>query len=147
MPSTFIDRAYTNASLLQKAKEVCNKHMTSKTTITPISQRLIERSIKELGRIYRLPEDDARRQATLTDKHVANLPQTYRVGKPRIHWTLTTMQRAWKMHDMHTRLKRRETTPIEFDRNCEDPQQILNAAALNEEFESMRTVFKQVRRY
>ena len=128
VPSTYVDRAYTNAILLQQAEEACGKR------ITPVSQRLIERSIKELGVIYRLPRDDARRQATLTDESVANLPQTYRVGKPRIHWTLITMQRAWKMHDMHTRLKRRENTPIEFDRNCEEHQQILEAAAFNEEF-------------
>ena len=94
-----------------------------------VSQCLIARSIKEFGVIYRLPRYDACRQATLTDEYVANLTQKYRVGKPRIHWTLITMQRAWRMHDMHARLKRRENTPIEFDRNCGEHQQILEAAA------------------
>ena len=129
VPSTYIDRAYTNTSLLQQAEEISGK------TVTPASQRIIERSIKELGVIYRLPKDDARRQATLTNECAANLPQTYRVGKPRIHWTLITMQRAWKEHDMHTRLRHGgAAAPIEFDRKNAEHAQIIEAAALNEEF-------------
>ena len=136
VPSTYIDREYTNTYLLEKTEELCNSGKSkNKKQIIPISQRLIQRSIKELGEIYRLPLDDARRQATLTETNDANVPQKYRVGKPRIHWTLITMQRAWNRHNMQTRLQQHDVAAnIEFDRNNEEHKTILEAAALQHDF-------------
>jgi hypothetical protein len=70
--------------------------VTKGKTIRLMSSIIKERSIEESGEILRLPRDDPRRQVTLQEEGAKpNLPPVNRVGRPRVQWTLITMERAW----------------------------------------------------
>ena len=62
VPSTYIDETYSNAYLVELAEERCDVGANEQKRIVPITERIIKRSIAELGEIYRLPDSDFRKR-------------------------------------------------------------------------------------
>ena len=90
-----------------------------------MSDIIIDRSIKELGEVIRLPNEDPRRQVTFDDDGVApKLPAINRVGRPRAHWATMTMERVWKQMNLDT----------PFDVNNSNHLKIIQDAAEAEHF-------------
>ena len=68
-----------------------------------MSDIILDRSIKELGEVIRLPSEDPRRQVTFDDDGVApKLPAINRVGRPRAHGATMTRERIWNTINLDT---------------------------------------------
>ena len=97
-----------------------------------MSELIIKRSMKELGEVIRLPNEDPRCQVTLVDDGVApKLPEYNRVGRPRTNWAIITMERVWNSLQVHDRTI--ETKGQKFNVNSSiHLRMILEAAELND---------------
>ena len=145
MKPTFIDRGTTNAKVLELSNTAANKPKnmakerrqegTLKKVIVPMSEVVVDRAIKDLGEIIWLPDDDPRRQVTLSEGEmgelVPNLPECRRVGRPRTNWIETIMGRIWKKLplDVRSEWTRGQTFSIKKDAHL---RSIIEAAQLEE---------------
>ena len=78
--------------------------------ISLVSVTVKERSLRELGEILRLSNDDIRRIVTFRrDGADPVLPELNRVGKPRTHWAPVAMGRTWEELDFHNRSEAAKT--------------------------------------
>ena len=105
---TYIDRANTNQKVLDLAEAEMNKNTVGDHAkwkkINLVSVTVKQRSLRESGEILRLSNDDIRRIVTFRrDGADRVLPELNRVGKPRTHWALVAMGRAWEEIDLHNR--------------------------------------------
>ena len=144
VPSTFIDQKYSNAYLIELAEERFNTNPNIEPKrIAPVSERIIKRSIEELGEIYRLPDTDIRKKVTLIGPDLsANLPNSNRTGRPRVHWTLSTMERAWTHLDLFKHLT--PPTDIPFDHENIDHLAVLRIRQKNTNSNDTRTCKQRV---
>ena len=98
VPSTFIDRRYTNQWLLDKANEECTYRGNKKPA--PISTMIKNRQDTLLGHIIRAGSRNVHDPLfVVTFSDYATLKQlrtiTKRVGRPKLKWVDETMRRAW----------------------------------------------------
>ena len=138
IPTTHIDRQYSNTKVIELANEEANKtsrktkHTKPKVTKL-VSEVLGERSMHVLGEIMRSSPTDLRRQVTFRgDTPHINLPRENRVGRPRIHWTTSNLARVWNSFNIHNRSP--NTANTSFNHSNEIHLQLLHVAALLREF-------------
>ena len=128
----------TNEKVYALAREELNtKDGTDRQTnksISKISDIIIERMIKELGEVIRLPPGDPRRDVTFLDDEglELNLPPVNRVGRPKNHWTISTMQRIW--HQLELNKRTSETQQQEFYHTNETHLGLIYAVGTLKEF-------------
>ena len=120
--------------MLELAEERFNTNPNvDKKRIVPVSERIIKRSIEELGEIDRLPDADIRKQITLIGPDLsADILESNRDGRPRIHWTPSTMERAWTHLELFKHLHPPIDVPFEHDN--QEHLTIVKDAATNQEF-------------
>ena len=90
--------------------------------------------IKELGEVIRLPPGDPRRDVTFLDDEglELNLPPVNRVGRPKNHWTISTMQRIW--HQLELIKRTSETQQQDFYHTNETQLGLIYAVGTLKEF-------------
>ena len=70
----------------------------AKTKIEKVSQIILKRQERLMGHIIRLDGNDPMRQAAITNELRRPAKPWKRVGKPREHWTETTLDRICRTH-------------------------------------------------
>ena len=134
---THIDRTSSNKYVLERARVNVNETEEERTNkkeseIILMSELIIKMSMKELGEVIRLLNEDPRRQVTLVDHGICpKHPECSRVGCPRTNWATKTVERVWNSLQIHDR--KTETTCQQFNvNNFSHLSMILEAAGLNE---------------
>ena len=92
LKTTYIERENTNKEVRRQASH----HLGSKRKrIEKVSTQVKASQHKLLMHILREPTTAPTRQATFTGRAQPNIATKKRVGRPRKHWTIQTMKRAW----------------------------------------------------
>ena len=100
--TTYVDRENTNAKLMILVnKELKRAEGDNKRFIT-VGERIKNESSKLLGDIIRRAANDPIRQVTLTGDEL-NLPQSNRIGRPRVNWSILNVTRVWDLEDVGKR--------------------------------------------
>ena len=100
--TTYVDRENTNAKLMILVnKELKRAEGDNKRFIT-VGERIKNESSKLLGDIIRRAANDPIRQVTLTGDEL-NLPQSNRIGRPRVNWSILNMTRVWDLEEVGKR--------------------------------------------
>ena len=99
--TTFVDRGNTNEKLMSLVNKELGRSEASGKRLLTVGERIKNDSIKLLGDIVRMPTNDPIRQVTLSGDDL-NLPQTKRVGRPRVNWSILNMTRAWEMPELQS---------------------------------------------
>ena len=98
IPTTFINRYYTNEQVFIQANVEAETRFNGPKTIRPVTEYIAEKACKLLGHALRAAPDDPIRETTFTDwRHTPKITKVRRVGRPRKLWLESTMQRAWDM--------------------------------------------------
>ena len=67
----------------------------------PVAKDIENAAIKLLGEIIRLPDKDPLRRVTFREATAESLlPAIRRVGRPRGHWAMKTMENDWKTNEL-----------------------------------------------
>eukprot|EP00929_Paragymnodinium_shiwhaense_P102580 TRINITY_DN6578_c0_g1_i1.p1 TRINITY_DN6578_c0_g1~~TRINITY_DN6578_c0_g1_i1.p1 ORF type:complete len:1328 (+),score=-43.05 TRINITY_DN6578_c0_g1_i1:198-3986(+) len=128
VPSTYIDRQYSNQWLLEEINKHFEPRQGAPRVIT-LSQFIANQAIKRLGDIMRANEavhlvkamHFAEDNAKPTETH------TRRKGRPRDHWVELTSKAAWDKHQLGLNSDTLVNTP--FNKKDNDHWAILFAAA------------------
>ena len=99
--TTFVDRNNTNDKLMQLVNHELGRNQSQIKLFQKVSDRIKQKSIALLGQIIRMPNESPRKQVTLIDSTL-NIPIKNRVGKPRVHWAIVNMGRAWRLPELQT---------------------------------------------
>lgn len=92
---TFVNRANTNAALLEEASR--RRFPESEEKIKTFSEHYIKQGQALFGHVLRCSEEDPLRQVTFEPNSARPmLPEKYRVGRPRLHWTIENMTQTWR---------------------------------------------------
>ena len=97
--STYIERENTNAKLHKAANQILkqgNRQDDYVKQFEKVSKTIKKMQLTYFGHLLREPPSEPTRQAIIIGRHV-NLAWKKRVGRPRKHWTISLMQRAWKI--------------------------------------------------
>ena len=96
MHTTFIDRENTNKEVRKRAAQALGPNY-KRARMEKVSTQVKNSQHKLLMHTLREPSDAPTRKATFKGPGAKpNLSHTKRVGRPRKHWTVQTMKRAWR---------------------------------------------------
>ena len=99
--TTFVDRNNTNDKLMQLVNHELGRNQSQMKLFQKVSDRIKQKSIALLGQIIRMPNESPLKQVTLIDSTL-NIPIKNRAGKPRVHWAIVNMGRAWHLPELQT---------------------------------------------
>jgi hypothetical protein len=95
IPTTYVDRRYTNQYIYQKANSILERE--DKPPIKQLSTHNRERRIIRLAKLLVLKEEDPCAKVTLSFSDLRPHDYgTWRVGRPRKHWLTNTLKDMWQ---------------------------------------------------
>ena len=134
--TTFVERSNTNEYVYRQVEQELSKNKNSrKIQVRPVTNDIENAAIKLLGEIIRLPDQDPLRRVTFREATAEPLlPAIRRVGRPRGHWAMKTMENAWKTNELWKQDIRFIDGNVRFDAEDVAHQQIIYQAAVTHIF-------------
>ena len=130
--TTYIDRSNTSEYVYRSVETEFNKNKNKiKTKVSSVAEAVNSAAMKLLGDIIRRPNTDPLRRVTLHETSAEPLlPAIRRVGRPRGHWAMKTMEKPWEANALWTQSDGSMEESIKFDAEDREHHKIIYEAAI-----------------